>query len=657
MLPDHTPLSPLCCQTARSLRVSLRDSESREQALEESLANAQNALQHVANKLHRPASVFGPTTEERIAQWKILADQIRAIKTNSCSLGLFNMLNHSDLHKRVLQLQSELHIIKSKLDEVIQSRLICSTPVIFSTKPEQEKTQVTIDQDSLGENLKRTSEMIVLSLENSHLLKEKCNLEQSVQDLSSHLKMTEKSRETLESEVSNLQSDLFQARFQQHALEKEKLQTDTELKSSRQVNENILHNLTLLRQKMMSSEKQIAQLESERNISAVRIRALESEREQLIRQKVQLLEQLRMNKSPQSGNWDSKHEINSGAGERETKACCDCERVQRELRHVRAQLGLLKEERRTERPAGTVTATTPPLPTELRREKETSKLLEAFEGLRKITEQLTSLKLKLELFLEQHERRIIESADWGEMIGILKNHREFLSQLASSQFRLKQMVLDAVKSESYPGPPVHLEFQEEDALSLSQSLKQDRAALVLTGSTPALFQDHPLLDCEKWANETNIFLDDHCFQTEDEQLIIKQITALVIELQHLRKACQVLSEDSDKPEDMDAVKWVNRTRLLKNCIDIIKTNETRLTSLRGENRKIQESALREQLVALREEVATLKEAIHSKNKSLTALSLQTTLLQKEHEDLLQVTRVSGGGETVLHAERPAGRSG
>ncbi|XP_066576551.1 putative protein tag-278 isoform X2 [Amia ocellicauda] len=588
LFPDLTTQSLLSWQ----YKLRLQHSESRRQALEESLANTHNALRHLSDKLHRPAPLIELATEDLVTQQKMLAmkiEHIKALKPYSHATVMIDVLKDNDLHRRVQQTQSELGIISCKLDQVINRKEMCCTSIVLSPKPEIpvfEKKQVSIDPDVLGENLQRTSKLIAFSLENNELLKEKCHLEQSVQRLSAHLKMTESSKEKLESQVSKLHSELFQARCQEHRLEKVKLQTESELTGSRQVNENMLHELTLVRHKMTLCEEQVTRLESERNISTVKIKALESERQQLISQKELLLQILKKSKSPQGVIEVSCCGLKRSAVDVEAKACVDCEKVGRELRDVKVQLSLLQEERRAVGPADT--AATPPLPqpAELQQEEvgdKTRKLLEVCEEQKKSIEDLTILRQKLELSLEKFNRRIMGIADWEEMIRILKVQKEFLSQMASSQLSLKQMVLE--------------------------------------GSGL------------KWKRHSGTQVDDPEIPEEKHSCSPVQITALIIELKHLRKAYKAMTQGSQSPEDIEAINWIHRSRLIKNCIDAIQSNDTKLASLRGENRRIQEAILEEQLDAMRAEVMALQDALHSKNKSITAVSLLTSLLERKNEDL------------------------
>ncbi|XP_048458082.1 uncharacterized protein LOC109934335 isoform X2 [Rhincodon typus] len=58
-------------------------------------------------------------------------------------------------------------------------------------------------------------------------------------------------------------------------------------------------------------------------------------------------------------------------------------------------------------------------------------------------------------------------------------------------------------------------------------------------------------------------LRKNIYLRHDNQLKVNQLTVLIIELHHLRKTYQALSQNVDYPEDNSSADWINRLRIIK----------------------------------------------------------------------------------------------
>ncbi|XP_058887921.1 GRIP and coiled-coil domain-containing protein 2-like isoform X2 [Acipenser ruthenus] len=688
-------------QPESSMELIFRNSETRKRALEESLKNAQSAIQHQSNKLGQQQTevlTSEATIDTLLAQQKVLelkTAQIKEMKSKFPSAGKIDILKQSELERRIHYLEQETDNINYRLDQARRKYL---TPGSFLLKTENilptEKYSFNINQRQLEENLQRNLEMTGLSLEKDQLYKDKCELHQSVQQLSADLNCAERDKDTLGSTVSSLHAELFQVRCSEQKLEREKLQLESELLGSRKINEDMLHELMSLRQKMCSSEETSVHFENEKRVLTARIKTLETDRQQLISQKDLLLQSLK--KSRRENNCDSKQELDRTTSEvqsSEVKECVNCKKLKGELWEVKEQLAIHQQPAQyIMQSCGEAMCTEPKLPAAEKNrvdaEEKTRKLLLQFDEVQKSIEYLASLRLKLELLVEKNKRIISESTDWDEIIKIMKKQKNFLSRMASSQLNLKQMVSEStpLKPESQTCKCIHdpeiqgeshdqkqeqlrtrikqtkEETENEDSSQRLQEtvcrhenqpktciaytenknnaegfwgkdtqLQQEKAQELQEVSTLTL--SNAIKDIETWRkqNKKNLehLLDENIYLKKEDQLKVNKITALIIELKNIRKAYTAVLGHCDSPEDTEAINWINRSKLIKNCIDIIKNNDEKLNSLTREKREIQEKVVQGQLFVMREEIAVLKAVIHRKNKSLTALAIMTKLLEEK----------------------------
>ncbi|XP_041120183.1 centrosomal protein of 83 kDa-like [Polyodon spathula] len=556
----------------------------------------------------------------------------------------------------------------------------------------KEKYSFNTNQRQLEENLQRNLEMIGLSLEKDQLFKDKCELHQSVQQLSADLSCAERDNDALGSTVSSLHAELFQVRCSEQKLEREKLKIESELLGSRKINEDMLHELMSLRQKMCSFEETSVHFESEKRVLTARIKTLETDRQQLISQKNLLLQTLK--KSRREKNCDSKQQLERTTTEvqaSEVKECVNCKKLKGELWEVKKQLAIRQQPAQNimQSCGESICIETKPPTAEKKHvdaEEKTRKLLLQFEEVQKSIEYLESLRLKLELLVEKNKRIISESTDWDEIIEIMKKQKNFLSRMLN----LKQMISEStplnlesgtwqcihnpeIQGKSHGQKQEQLrtrshfkqtkeETESEDSGQRLQETicrheNQPKTCIACTenksnaegswGKDTQLQQEEvstltlssAIKDIETWRkqNKKNLehLLDENIYLKKEDQLKVNKITALIIELKNLRKAYSAVLGHSDSPEDTEAINWINRSKLLKNCIDIIKNNDEKLNSLCGENREIQEKVVQRQLFVMKEEIAVLKAVIHRKNKSLTALAIMTKLLEKRNEELVE----------------------
>ncbi|XP_048458077.1 girdin-like isoform X1 [Rhincodon typus] len=136
-------------------------------------------------------------------------------------------------------------------------------------------------------------------------------------------------------------------------------------------------------------------------------------------------------------------------------------------------------------------------------------------------------------------------------------------------------------------------------------------------------------------------LRKNIYLRHDNQLKVNQLTVLIIELHHLRKTYQALSQNVDYPEDNSSADWINRLRIIKNTVEKFKTQQMKLKLLEEENKLLAQKSGCESLQNMEAKVLALQKDI----LKLTDLDAQTRLQQDHHKILLTDKAVLG-----LHSE-------
>ncbi|KAG7462098.1 hypothetical protein MATL_G00199030 [Megalops atlanticus] len=257
----------------------LLESERRRESLELSLTKARRALQSQHCRLLQQ---HGAWAHPR----KMFPLKLREIKGTDCS-GIsaagFTALQYGDLYQRIGKLQSELEVLRWKVNQGACPGGSCwhiHSPKLDMTPPVKQEDQGT------------TAQLIALAMDNSQLQRERGDLERLAQDVLACLGLLEQGREALEAQVSGLRAELFQTRCREQELRQNSLASQAELTGCRQLSDSIQQEVSALRRRLASSEERVALMESERSVLAARLQALESEREQLLSQKALLVQKL-----------------------------------------------------------------------------------------------------------------------------------------------------------------------------------------------------------------------------------------------------------------------------------------------------------------------------------------------------------------------------
>ncbi|KAJ8397831.1 hypothetical protein AAFF_G00435200 [Aldrovandia affinis] len=529
----------------------LLDSERRRRALELTLAKTHRALQNqdlrlLLNKAPQPCQ--GDWTP----QDRMLALKMKAIKGPESS-GC-NACQCRDLHKRIGRLRSELDLLSLKVDQAVHPARGCWH---WGVRLPGRDRPLPVGHP--GPDVP-TAQLIALAMDNSQLQRERGDLECLVQDAWARLGVLEQDREALGSQVSGLHSELFQTRSQEQELQRKGLTTQAELTGSRQLNDSMLQEMAVLRQRLASSEARVALMESERSVAAARLVALETEREQLLSQKAMLV-QRRWRSGAHSGSepgvahrpsrgpsWAVETDAGGGGTEKEEveEVVVAEEGEEKEGQaEMKDQEVHLRHGSCEDLPESTSPVPAQPLHSTQEEAGDQTGAMLLCNSLRTGLEDTEALRVKLQASPRVHERRPIEYADWEKMGRIPQDQKDFLSQM---EHVLTGEV--ARPAEHHSGTPrTHHDILEGRSSWLSQG-GEETASRVL----------------DPW---------------QDDPLSANQITALVIELQQLRRVSGAPREVPGSPGDSQARArdWLERSRLLKECVKQMEGNEGRLEAL------------------------------------------------------------------------------
>lgn len=120
------------------------------------------------------------------------------------------------------------------------------------------------------------------------------------------------------------------------------------------------------------------------------------------------------------------------------------------------------------------------------------------------------------------------------------------------------------------------------------------------------------LSCEQNRKQLLHLLRKNIDLRHDNQIKVNQLTALIIELHHLRRAYQTISQSTDCPQDILSADWINRVRLIKNSIQKIKIQQLNLNLLKKENEELMEKLEWESLQNMDAKLLALNENVQAK---------------------------------------------
>ncbi|XP_078253327.1 uncharacterized protein LOC144592566 [Rhinoraja longicauda] len=383
--------------------------------------------------------------------------------------------------------------------------------------------------------------------------------EDDLQELASRLVGAETGRASLEHQVSDLHTQLFQTKCESYGLKKQCLVSTSQLTANRSINESLLLETAGLKQSLQALEKQILNLQSEKTISSSQMKTLESEHRQIFNEKELMLETMESMKCHKCSDSLSPNEADGRVQSKDheeipSKSCLQCKFH--------------------------------PSKPELTKEELFVCWKQEEDGKEDIadTDKVTGTELqKTDIETEQHHGTVtVLSLDPQENGKARKESRY-------SEEGLQLPSADLIKTQCN----VNLQFEKllekiEDLVKLNLKLENERDQLLCKLGMQTAEAKGLELSSEQNRKQLLHLLRKNIDLRHENHIKVNQLTALIIELHHLRRAYQTISQSTDCPQDILSADWINRLRLIKNTIKKIKTQQLKLNLLKKENKELME---------------------------------------------------------------------
>ncbi|XP_067892671.1 uncharacterized protein [Heterodontus francisci] len=604
-------------QSERNLKLNLIESENRRCALTDSLKTACCALkeQHERmNKKNMEVVNHSAIIDSMILKQKLLQTKMNLLHKEEVTLQgvkLDDAQKEREFQDRIWCLEGEIENVNHRLEQMGLKRRnpLSTAPWHLWDESNEADEQLQNNLCTLNNSLEHYQEVdwnLKEEGEGGHL--DNVIYEDDLQELASRLVGAETGKASLVSQMSDLHSELFQTKCESYGLKKQCLESESQLTANRNINESLLLEITGLKQSLQASDQQILNLQSEKTILTSRMKTLECEHQQIFNQKELLLKTLKCRKY-----GGSLLPIYPDDGI-QTINLQDCPSK------LSAQCKYL--------PKGPESAKEDELFVYLEQDEHGREQLGADSN----SVMATGTELhRMDIEADQQPKKIITQINQDTR----ENARMWKESRDSDEGRLQQQSADLTKTQN----SVNLQFEkllEKIEGFVKQNLKleneRDQAVCKLKMQTTEVKN----LEVSSERNRKLLLhlLSKNVHLRHNNQLKVNQLTVLIIELHHLRKAYQTLSQSMDCPEGSLSADWINRLRLLKNTVEKIKNQQIKLNLLEEENEQLVEKSGCESLRNMEAKVQALKENIQAKTQKLIALSVQTKLQQEQHKILL-----------------------
>ncbi|XP_072898705.1 uncharacterized protein [Hemitrygon akajei] len=394
--------------------------------------------------------------------------------------------------------------------------------------------------------------------------------EEDLRELASHLVDAENGKASLENQVSDLHTQLFQTKCESYGLKKQRLESELQLTANQNINESLLWEITRLKQSLQALEQQIVNLQSEKTTLSFQLKTLESEQQQLSNEKKLLVETLKGMKCHRCSDSLLLNQFDGRVSAIDlhnmpSKSCPQCKFLPTKEESTKdnvyfndwEQMGDVKEE------VSTVSNSTKATGTELQR-----------------TDMETEQQLGNILIFNQDQQE--NGKAWKD--------------LRYSGEGLQQPNTDPVNTRNN----INLKVEEllekiEDFTKLNLKMENDIDQILCKLRMQTAEAKGLELSNERNRKQLLHLLSKNIDLRHENQIKANQLTVLIIELHHSRKAYQTLSQSTNCPEDILSAEWINRLRLIKNTVKKIKTQQLKLNLLKKENEELMEKSELESL--------------------------------------------------------------
>ncbi|XP_041055876.1 putative uncharacterized protein MYH16 isoform X1 [Carcharodon carcharias] len=606
-------------RSGRNLQLNLLESESRRCALTNSLKTACYALKEQHERMSKKNMELvnhSAIIDKMILKQKLLETKMNLLHKEEVTLQGVKMDDaerEREFQDRIWCLEEEIENVNHRLEQMALKR---RNPLFTASRYLEDESNEAEEQPqnywrTRHDSLERYQEIDwnVKEEGGGGDLDNVIN-EDPLQELAPCLVSDETGKASIETQISDLHSELFQTKCESYGLKKQCLESESQLTANRKINESLLLEITSLKQSLQASEQKILSLQSEKTILASRMKTLECEWQQIFSQKELLLKTLKSLKYRKHDG--SLLQINpdnripsKNLQECPSKLCAQCNYLPKGLASAKEDELVVYQEQ-VERGRGYLTADSNSV-------KATG--IELHRTDVEDNEQSKTVIPKINQDTQENARMWKESRDSTE--------------------GLQQQSADLSKTQNL----INLQFEKlmekiEGFVKLNLNLENERNQAVC--SLKMQSTEVKNLEVSSECNRKLLLhlLSKNIHLRHDNQLKVNQLTVLIIELHHLKRAYQALSQSVDCPEGSLSADWINRLQLIKNAVEKIKTHQVKLKLLKEENEQLVQKSRCESLQNMEDKVFALKEDIQAKTQKLAALGAQTRLQQDQHKILL-----------------------
>ncbi|KAM4049670.1 uncharacterized protein ACNLHF_010517 isoform 2-T2 [Anomaloglossus baeobatrachus] len=503
-------------------------SEKRRSALAVSLKSAYHAIEHqkaCLEQQERDASRSKSTLESLLMRQELLESQFSNLKNRNFNpefLSLsFNETNGhqsskypSDVrdYSRINALERDIFNIKAKIGSYGSMR----TSNTVCTKNVCETGKLNIAEEiEIHEELKQHAE----------LMEAKCSNAQ-------------RQRDVLELQIVSLHSGLHQAKVTSKELEKECVKLQSQIAANRNINENLHLEVSALKQHNHTLENTVKGSESENKSLHVQVESLQKEKQILVSQKELLFEMMK-----KKGKQRNSEKLN-----RRTPEVIPV--------NPKSDKGYISSEGESSVYELSGTASSKHSRRGRRKKKCNSKDQNSSQSHDRQANYDRNYRMQeKDGNSRKKETQNLEESELNVKVDHLPGNDTHRNRNASKRSELNTDIIVAC-------------YQHLADLLSKLECNEEEEILKFLLRTIKDFQNYKI-NSESSREQVEKLLSERMDLREDYHERINQVTAVLIELKHLRQAYNGLLRHSQDPDDKKAMQWISRVQAIKDSLKLL----------------------------------------------------------------------------------------
>ncbi|XP_075460260.1 uncharacterized protein LOC142496976 isoform X2 [Ascaphus truei] len=559
-----------------ALKNELIRSENRRTALAESLKRARDALQHQRNCLQQQDSdILGSKAkfESVLMRQELLASKVsnlqdKKIYRDLVTLNISEMNDNEDQrfprrspndtftdNSRITALEREINKIKLKIHAPTKS-----------------------SNNSFGFNLCEENKEYMEEIQEE--------LQQYAQQMADNCSSAQQERDALELQMTSLHSEILHAKVTSKGLEKERLELQSQLLASRNINEKLQLEVSYLTQHRQKLEDAVKEAESEKKALNLQVENLEGEKQSLLSQKELLFAMLKTKRKSRKHNTGQQDERSYGHHQMQKNTFEKLQDKPNMDQHVSGQLG---SELGAELQGLPFSDTSSP-----GRNSRNSNRWERRKGVKNENKGSVKIpKIECQIFPVKMQKEEKPTQKFGSKTKSIQVEKESGLESEENLFEADQPSKSSKRSELNTG---HTEIivacyqhladllrKLECLLKSNVRLDQEKdqvvkylVAILKELEDAKTLSQESRKHVEKLLNE-HINLKANCHKREN------QITSVIIELKNLRQAYHGIIKHSNDPDDRKLILWISNVQAIKDSLKILESQKEKTESMEDEN--------------------------------------------------------------------------